>query len=149
MDVTSLPNRDYTWREEEEDAPDSAVVVEKDGKYCIVDSSDPPPSTIFLAVSSISEGGTQSPTILLFTRVNHTLKETRLRLRSTSGRGTHLLPIIPISNTFTDGTTAKIGRQRCHCRITRRSQRESHQSRQYQYNMVEHSQCNIISLPSL
>lgn len=52
--VTSLPNRDYMVQEEEDDTPDYAVVAAKDGKYRIVDSSDPPPRTTSLAVPSVS-----------------------------------------------------------------------------------------------
>jgi hypothetical protein len=52
--VTSLPNRDYTVQEEEDDTPNYAVVAAKDGKYRIVDSSDPLPRTTSLAVPSIS-----------------------------------------------------------------------------------------------
>jgi hypothetical protein len=59
--VTSLPNRDYTAQEEEDDTPNYAVVAAKDGKYRIVDSSDPPPRTTSLAVPSVpgSSAGSQ------------------------------------------------------------------------------------------
>ena len=59
--VTSLPNRDYTVQEEEDDTPNYAVVAAKDGKYRIVDSSDPPPRTASLAMPSVpgSSAGSQ------------------------------------------------------------------------------------------
>jgi hypothetical protein len=51
--ATSLPNREYSVLEEDDDTPTYAVVAAKDGKYRIVDSADPPPRTTSLAVLSI------------------------------------------------------------------------------------------------